>query len=240
MGAGVGVPLPAPQARAAVIAYLLAAVKQGTEATGRRGLICALCCRPAQHDVEVRCGPSLLLMALPSATLAWHAAMLGCRPEHLQDLLTVSWRWFASAQRHHAATAAEPSMGSQPEGASPPAAHGSLPSPRHAPHQRLSHFLLWNSGQSAGASQPHAHAQLLSTTVPVAAQMRLDAGVPRYNAEDSDAAPGASAPAWPGPGRGMQLAPRCYYTDLVAAHAALGLARCVAVGEDRCAWACIP
>ncbi|EFJ45930.1 hypothetical protein VOLCADRAFT_93650 [Volvox carteri f. nagariensis] len=74
-------------------------------------------------------------------------------------------------------------------------------------------FFIWNCGSRAGASQFHGHGQLMLTTAPVPAQARL-----LQQAElHSVAHPGTSL-----------------YRDLVQAHAAVGLARVVGRGADRC------
>ncbi|GFR50092.1 hypothetical protein Agub_g12237 [Astrephomene gubernaculifera] len=78
-------------------------------------------------------------------------------------------------------------------------------------------FFIWNCGPRAGASQFHGHGQLMLTHSPVPAQARLAQQAALYGASH----PGGAS----------------YFRDLVLSHAAVGLARVVALGprgEDRC------
>ncbi|GLI67736.1 hypothetical protein VaNZ11_011938 [Volvox africanus] len=74
-------------------------------------------------------------------------------------------------------------------------------------------FFIWNCGPRAGASQFHGHGQLMLTTLPVPAQARLT----QQSKLHAQAHPGTSI-----------------YHDMVQAHAAVGLARALGRGEDRC------
>ncbi|KXZ43867.1 hypothetical protein GPECTOR_78g55 [Gonium pectorale] len=74
-------------------------------------------------------------------------------------------------------------------------------------------FFIWNCGPRAGASQYHGHGQLMLTNVAVPAQALLTQQAALHAATHS----------------GTSL-----YHDLVRAHAAVGLARVVRRGEDRC------
>ncbi|PNH05460.1 hypothetical protein TSOC_008285, partial [Tetrabaena socialis] len=83
-----------------------------------------------------------------------------------------------------------------------------------ATHPAARHpFFLWNCGPRAGASQFHGHGQTMLTKAPVPTQALLD----QQAALHARSHPGTSL-----------------YRDLLEAHAAVGLARVVCVGEDRC------
>ncbi|GLC62276.1 hypothetical protein PLESTB_001865100 [Pleodorina starrii] len=83
-----------------------------------------------------------------------------------------------------------------------------------AAHPDAAHpFFIWNCGPRAGASQFHGHGQLMLTTLAVPAQARLTQQAEQH----ALAHPGTSL-----------------YHDLVHSHAAVGLARLVVRGADRC------